>query len=106
MALLVILLVVIGLLLLGWVVIGLTLKLLWLALTGLVIGALARLVLPGRQTIGWPATILFGIGGSLTGAIVANVLGVGGLVQFLLAVAAAALLITLFSSSSLRERLT
>ncbi len=106
MPLLVILLVVIALLLLGWVVIGLTLKLLWLALTGLVIGALARLVLPGRQTIGWLATILFGIGGSLTGAIVANVLGVGGVVQFLLAVAAAALLITLFSSSGLRERFT
>ena len=48
----VILLVVILVLLFAGSVIGLAFSLFWLALTGLVIGALGRLVLPGRQDIG------------------------------------------------------
>ena len=36
-----------------------------LALTGLIVGALARLALPGRDPMSIPMTMLVGIGGSL-----------------------------------------
>ena len=41
-----------------------------LALVGLVIGALARLALPGRDPMSIPMTILVGIGGSFIGGLV------------------------------------
>jgi uncharacterized membrane protein YeaQ/YmgE (transglycosylase-associated protein family) len=95
----VVLLVVILVLLLAGTLIGLAFELLWLALTGLIIGALGRLVLPGRQQISLLATALVGIGASLLGGILADLFDVGWLVQFLVAVALAAIGITLFASS-------
>ena len=95
----IVLLVVIAILLVGGWVIGLAFSLLWFMLTGLVIGALGRLVLPGRQDISLLATALVGIAASLLGGILADVFDVGGIVQFLVAVALAALGITLFASA-------
>jgi uncharacterized membrane protein YeaQ/YmgE (transglycosylase-associated protein family) len=95
----VILLVVILVLLLAGTLIGLAFELLWLALTGLIIGGLARLVLPGRQQIGLLATALVGIAASLLGGILADLFDAGGLVRFLVAVALAAIGITLFAST-------
>jgi uncharacterized membrane protein YeaQ/YmgE (transglycosylase-associated protein family) len=40
-------------------------------IVGLIVGALARFVMPGRQPMGWILTCLLGIGGAL----VASVLG-------------------------------
>jgi uncharacterized membrane protein YeaQ/YmgE (transglycosylase-associated protein family) len=94
----VILLIVVLVLLLAGALIGLAFELLWLALTGLIIGALGRLVLPGRQEIGLLATALVGIGASLLGGILADLFDVGWLVQFLVAVALAAIGITLLAS--------
>jgi hypothetical protein len=59
----VVLLIVVLVLLLAGSLIGLAFSLLWLALTGLVIGALGRLVLPGRQEISLVATALVGTNG-------------------------------------------
>ena len=73
-------------------------------LTGLIIGALGRLVLPGRQDVSLLATALIGIAASLLGGILADIFDVGGLIQFLLAVALAALGVTLFASSEYRRR--
>ena len=87
---LIILLIVIVLLLVGGAILGLALKLLWFVLVGLLIGAIARLFLPGRQEIGYLATTLAGIAGSLLGAIIADILDTGGVVQFLIAIACAA----------------
>jgi uncharacterized membrane protein YeaQ/YmgE (transglycosylase-associated protein family) len=95
MSIVVLLLVVIVLLIAGGAIIGLTLSLLGIVLAGLVIGALARLVLPGPQSLGILMTILYGIGGSLLGGILGDVFDLGSLLRFLLAVAVAALLITL-----------
>jgi len=78
----------------GWVL-GLALNLLWWALIGLLIGALARLVLPGSQAIGWLATALFGVAGALLGGIIADAVGVGVILQFLIAVLVSAGLIAL-----------
>ena len=99
----VILLVVILVLLFAGSVIGLAFSLFWLALTGLVIGALGRLVLPGRQDIGLLATALVGIASSLLGGILANVFDVGSIIQFLVAIAVAAIGIALLASSGNRQ---
>lgn len=45
----------------------------WL-LFGLIVGAIARLVVPGRDPMGWFATIALGIAGSFIGGFFANML--------------------------------
>ena len=45
----------------------------WLLL-GLVAGALARLLVPGRDPMGWIGTILLGLAGSLVGGFLADAL--------------------------------
>jgi uncharacterized membrane protein YeaQ/YmgE (transglycosylase-associated protein family) len=105
-AIVVVLLIVILALLLAGSLVGLAFSLLWLALTGLLVGALARLVLPGRQEISLLATALIGIAASLLGGILANVFDTGSIIQFLVAVALAAVGITLFSSREFRRRFT
>jgi uncharacterized membrane protein YeaQ/YmgE (transglycosylase-associated protein family) len=94
----VILLVVILALLLAGALVGLAVELLWLAITGLIIGGLGRLVLPGRQAVGLLPTALVGIAASLLGGILADVFDAGWLVRFLVAVALAAIGITLLGS--------
>jgi len=95
----VVLVIVVLVLLLAGVLVGLAFQLLWLALTGLIIGALGRLVLPGRQEISLLATALVGIAASLLGGILADAFDVGWFFQFLVAVALAAIGITVFASS-------
>jgi uncharacterized membrane protein YeaQ/YmgE (transglycosylase-associated protein family) len=95
----VVLIIIVLALLLAGSLIGLAFSLVWLAFTGLIIGALGRLVLPGRQEIGLLATALVGIGASLLGGILAHAFGVGWLIQFLVAVVLAAIGITLFAES-------
>jgi uncharacterized membrane protein YeaQ/YmgE (transglycosylase-associated protein family) len=95
--LLLILLILIVMIALGVAVVGVVLKLLWWALVGLLIGALARLVLSGNPPIGWLGTIAAGIAGALLGGVIGDAVGGNGLVEFLLAIAAAAVLIAIFS---------
>ena len=45
--------------------------------------------------MGWLTTALVGIGGALLGGIIADAIDVGGFVQFLIAIAVAALLVML-----------
>jgi uncharacterized membrane protein YeaQ/YmgE (transglycosylase-associated protein family) len=99
-AALIILLVLIVLLLVGGAIIGLAFKLIWFLLVGLLLGALARLVLPGRQEIGYLATALAGIAGSLLGAIIADILDTGGVVQFLIAIVCAAGVVAILDGAS------
>ena len=102
MSVVVVLLIVILVLLLAGSLVGLAFHLLWLVATGLVIGALGRIVLPGRQEISYVATALVGIAASLLGGILANLFNAGWLIQFLVAVALAAIGITLFASNEKR----
>jgi uncharacterized membrane protein YeaQ/YmgE (transglycosylase-associated protein family) len=44
-------------------------------LVGLIVGALARLIMPGEQKMGWILTILLGIGGSLIAGYVGQAAG-------------------------------
>lgn len=68
---------------------------------GLVIGALARLVKPGKQNLSLLMTLLLGLAGSVIGGVVANLLGTGDIwelnvIGFVVAVIAAVLLIGVF----------
>jgi uncharacterized membrane protein YeaQ/YmgE (transglycosylase-associated protein family) len=55
----------------------LLLYLVWLLVAGLVIGALARLVLPGPDPMSWLATLGYGVAGSFIGGILGRMLGLG-----------------------------
>jgi uncharacterized membrane protein YeaQ/YmgE (transglycosylase-associated protein family) len=72
--------------------------LMWL-ITGLVIGAIAHLLVPGRQRIGILLTVLFGnVGALLGGIITAALLGPGHLIiTFIVALVVAAALIATVS---------
>ena len=42
---------------------------------GLIVGALARFLMPGEQKMGWILTILLGIGGSMAAGFIGQALG-------------------------------
>ena len=85
--------------LVAWLVVGLVLKLLWWALVGIAIGALARLILPGRQTIGLLATAGAGIGAAFLGGVIGHIAGVGSFGQFLIAIIAAVVIVAIVSAT-------
>ena len=60
-----------------------------LVLVGLVIGALARLALPGPDPMGIGATILVGIAGSFLGGLITSLIAGRNAWSFLVAVACA-----------------
>ena len=66
---------------------GLIAFLIWLAVTGLVIGALARLALPGPDPMGIGMTILIGLAGSFIGGIITSLIAGRNAWSFLVAVA-------------------
>lgn len=55
------------------------LSLLWFLLIGLVAGALARLLVPGRDPLGCLGTLLLGVTGSLVGGTLLNLVQRGDL---------------------------
>jgi uncharacterized membrane protein YeaQ/YmgE (transglycosylase-associated protein family) len=79
----------------------------WL-LTGLIIGTVAHLLVPGRQRIGLVLTTLIGIVGALVGGFVTVALiGPGhALVTFVVALIIAALLIAAMTRGGYGRRLT
>jgi uncharacterized membrane protein YeaQ/YmgE (transglycosylase-associated protein family) len=50
-------------------------------LFGIIVGFLARAIMPGRQSMGLVATALVGIAGSFLGGIIGNLLSGGPLLQ-------------------------
>jgi uncharacterized membrane protein YeaQ/YmgE (transglycosylase-associated protein family) len=78
---------------------------------GAIIGALGRLVLPGRQSISIVLTIVVGIVAALIGTVLANVLGVNytpGIdwIELFIQVALAAVGVALVAGYGGRRRLT
>jgi uncharacterized membrane protein YeaQ/YmgE (transglycosylase-associated protein family) len=65
---------------------GLIAFLFWLVITGLVIGGLARLALPGPDPMGIGMTILVGLGGSFLGGIITSLIAGRNAWSFLVAV--------------------
>lgn len=67
-------------------------------IAGLIIGALARLIKPGKQNLGLLATLALGLVGSVIGGLIASFFGTGSIWElnilgFVLAVVASVLLI-------------
>ncbi|HET7808886.1 MAG TPA: GlsB/YeaQ/YmgE family stress response membrane protein [Gaiellaceae bacterium] len=100
MTVVVVLLVIIAVLLFGGILLGLALELIWLAITGLIVGGLGRLVLPGRQNVGLLTTALVGIAASLLGGILGDIFNAGWIIRFLVAIALAAIGIALLNNSA------
>jgi uncharacterized membrane protein YeaQ/YmgE (transglycosylase-associated protein family) len=46
----------------------------WWLIIGLIAGALARLIMPGKDPMGWLATLVLGIIGSIIGGLVASMI--------------------------------
>ena len=46
--------------------------LLWMLIVGLVVGAIARWLMPGVENMGWLVTAILGIGGSFVGGFIAR----------------------------------
>ena len=74
-----------------------------LILSGLIVGALGRLAIPGPNPMSIPMTIAVGIGGSLLGGLVGRLL-FGRPGGFILAVLGAALIVWLIQRSQTRRR--
>lgn len=75
-------------------------------IAGLIIGALARLFLPGRQRIGLLWTLLIGVAGSIVGGVIANAIGTGGIFElnvfgFVVAVIASVVFLAVAESNGL-----
>lgn len=74
------------------------LDILGLIVVGLIIGALARLIKPGKQRLSIVATLLLGVAGAIIGGLIASLIGTGDIFElnilgFVIAVVAAVLLI-------------
>lgn len=84
--------------------------LIWLAIGGLIIGALGRLLVPGPNPIGLIRTALVGVAGSFLGGLVSRyVIGLhyrySLLVGFILAVIFAAIIVSVIDRRRPRRRL-
>lgn len=72
---------------------------LWVALVGLIVGALAKLIMPGKDPGGFIVTILIGIGGSLVATWLGRAVGwyqEGQSAGFIMSVGGAVLLLAVY----------
>jgi uncharacterized membrane protein YeaQ/YmgE (transglycosylase-associated protein family) len=76
--------------------VGLGLFVLYVALSGLIVGALARWLLPGPDPMSWLATLGFGLAGSMLGGLVGRLVHLPWIPGLVLSVGGAALLIWYF----------
>ena len=66
---------------------------------GLVIGILARLVKPGSDPMGWILTIVLGIVGAVIGGWAATNFGLGRMLTWVVAIAAAVVLLFIYEAA-------
>jgi uncharacterized membrane protein YeaQ/YmgE (transglycosylase-associated protein family) len=77
-------------------------------IAGLIIGALARLLMPGRQKIGLLWTLALGLAGSVIGGTIANAIGTGDIFElnvigFCVAVVSSVALLTVAERAGLGQ---
>jgi uncharacterized membrane protein YeaQ/YmgE (transglycosylase-associated protein family) len=74
---------------------------------GLIAGAIARFIMPGKQPVGLFATILVGVGGAVVGGLIGTQLGFGKVSGFnfgSFAIAVVGALVLLYAYQLLRNR--
>jgi uncharacterized membrane protein YeaQ/YmgE (transglycosylase-associated protein family) len=72
---------------------------LYMAFIGLIVGAVARFVLPGKQNLGWIMTAILGIGGSFLANYAGSALGLykaGEVSGFIASVIGAVILLVVY----------
>jgi uncharacterized membrane protein YeaQ/YmgE (transglycosylase-associated protein family) len=84
---------------------NMVIQILGLLFIGLVIGALARLIKPGKQRLSMVMTLLLGVCGALIGGVLASLIGTGNIFEldflgFVFAVIAAVLLVGVAEGAS------
>ena len=84
-------------------------QILGLLFIGLVIGALARLIKPGRQRLSIGMTLVLGVVGAIIGGLLASLIGTGDIFEldflgFVFAVIAAVLLVGVAEGASGRNK--
>lgn len=72
-------------------------------LAGIVIGAAGRLIIPGRQAIGWILTFSLGLVGAVVGGFLAEGMDIDGWWQVLIVQVAVAALLIVLAASLLRR---
>jgi len=80
--------------------------LLWFAICGLVAGAIARMLHPGKDPMNWLWTMLLGMGGAVIGGYLVGALGIDathGPIGFAAAVGGAILLLVLYHLATARR---
>ncbi|MBW8481307.1 GlsB/YeaQ/YmgE family stress response membrane protein [Actinomadura parmotrematis] len=80
------------------------LTILYFIVVGAIVGALARLVVPGRNPMGILATILVGIVGAILGGLVAHAIGVGTVLALIISVVIAAVGVALLTGYQTKGR--
>lgn len=74
---------------------------------GLIAGAIARFIMPGKQPVGFLATILVGVGGAVVGGLIGTQLGFGKVSGFnfgSFAIAVVGALVLLYAYQLLKNR--
>lgn len=79
--------------------------LLWIVITGLFIGAIARAIVPGRQDLSVVATIVIGFLGAAIGAFIGHGIHTGVLGRFLIELGVAAALVAVAGGTDRRRGL-
>jgi uncharacterized membrane protein YeaQ/YmgE (transglycosylase-associated protein family) len=78
----------------------------WFLLFGLVVGAIARFVVPGREPGGWVVSMMIGVGGALFGGYFGRVVGLYGEGQpagFMMSLLGAVALVVVYQALSGRR---
>lgn len=76
------------------------------AIFGLVAGAIARMIHPGRDPMNWVWTMLLGIGGALVGGWIAGAVGIDaghGLMSWVAAIGGSVLLLAVYHMATARN---
>ncbi len=60
---------------------------------GLIVGAIARFIMPGKQPMGWILTAVLGIAGALLAGFVGQAMGWGGAAGWIMSVVGALILL-------------
>lgn len=80
----------------------------WMIIIGLVAGLIARAIKPGADAMGWIATIVLGILGSIVGGFLAGALGMnanGGMVGLIFSVIGAIALLFIYEIVTGKRRI-